>query len=1126
MRLTNMLKILLGIFVWLLLPAAIAQNSVFENGVWHKIGITEPGLYKIDASFLSGTMGINLSSFDPRTLKVYGVNGGMLPQSNAHLRFNDPPENSIMGYQTNDGSMDPNDYFLFYAEGPDQMDFGNEGEIIYEKNIYSDTAYYFITYGGSMGKRISMEPSANQNGKTISTFHDIITHESDEINLQGSGRYWFGNEFSSSKTLHHEFHYETPGLKDSLSLYIDLVSESEGPCSFDISLNGSMIDQIPFDSVPTGPGTTYTIRGREKQKTYSINNLTTESIDLSISFNRSNALLSRGYIDYFLLTYERDLALYDQSTKFQNLLSINELNQYQVEVSEAENVHILKVTDPLNIHEIEYQKVGTKAIFNHLDTIVNEFVAFQGSDFPRPTYIGEIENQNLKGSSNFDGLIITAKEFLAQANRLKDFHQLNDKLSVKVVLVDKIYEEFSSGRKDLTAIRDYVKYSYEQGNRLKYVLLFGDCSYDYKYSGSKFNFIPIYESREVYSPIYSYSSDDYIGFLEEDEGEWIENTQNDHTMEVGVGRIPARTEEEAEIAVDKIIRYVTSIRTLGKWRNEIIYFADDGDNNIHMRHAVTLSNIVNDSSPQYRSRKIFLDNYSQNLIPRESSPAATKALEDAVADGALVLNFIGHGNEYQWMNEATLTDGTIQNFSNRHKMPLFVTATCEFGKYDQPIVTSGAEKLLFHPNGGAIALITTTRPVYAHTNLVVNEAFHKSLIGKIDNQHPRLGDIIRETKNNSLSGPINRNFALLGDPMLRLNYPSYDIVLEEPGSLPDTLSALEEYTVKGAIIHLGDTVKSFNGQATVTILDIPQERITKGQENPKFSYKEFSNALFRGNVSVQEGLFTSTFILPKNISYKLEKGKINVYAWSEDDFIDATGANTNMLIGGTAKEFNEDDTPPSIKMYINDESFVSGDELGPSSLFIAEINDDHGINVSSNGFNQNITLTLNDEEPIIVNDFYTAGLDDYKHGNLVYPLQNLEPGKYQATLKVWDTYNNSSEKTVEFYVSSQPRLRLYNVMNYPNPVYLQNQTTFSFEHDRQGEELMISIEIFDIMGSLKFNSDFSIDDSLQKVDDLIWNLRNNNGGQIEQGTYLYRLKVTSTLDGASNETINRLVIIN
>ncbi|MBV6639794.1 MAG: type IX secretion system sortase PorU [Cyclobacteriaceae bacterium] len=1111
----------IGIF---LIVHALSGQSILSDGAFYKIGVTSDGIYKIDASFLS-SLGISPNSIDPKKIKIYGHNGGMLPQSNAEFVYHDPPENALIDFTDNSPGLGTNEYLLFYAQGPDKRTFGPDGEIIYEKNIYSDTAYYFLTIGNANGKRTSSTQLADSEGQLISHFNEFITRESEDINLIGSGRRWLGDEFSNQQ-LSKSFNYEIPGLRDSIHLQAQIVVHSEGKSSFEITMNGQDSGLIPFDSIPTGSGTTYTIRAHEKSYKMDISDNTLESIALDMKYNRANVSLSRAYLDYFLLSYERELGLYGNSTFFSNVNAKNGVFTYQIELNGANNATILDIMDPVNPRLIEYTVVNNQAKFSVEVDDIHHYVIFHGSDFPTPTYFGPISNQNIKAATQFDGLIITSS-FESQAKKLQQFHQTHDNLTIGVINVNHIYNEFSSGRRDLTAIRNYIRYVYENGGRLKNVLLFGDCSYDYKYSGSDPNHIPVYESRDSFSPIYSYSSDDYLGFLEDHEGMWIENTQNDHDMEIGVGRIPAKTEAEADVIVAKILRYATSERTLGKWRNEIAYFADDGDLNVHMNHAVTLSNIVSEQGPQFRSRKIFLDNYEQIVSPRERSPAATKALEDAIADGLLVLNFIGHGNETQWMQEETLNNGVISQLTNRHKLPLIVTATCEFGKYDQPIITSGAEHLLLNPNGGAIALITTTRPVYAHTNLLVNKAFHEALLSKKDNEFPRLGDIIRETKNNSLSGPVNRNFALLGDPFLKLNYPKYDITFGELETISDTLSAFEEYMLYGAVTSSGDTIDTFNGKATVSIIDIPQQKTTRGQENPKFSYQELSNTLFRGEVSVTNGLFNASFILPKNISYKLEKGKVLAYAWDNNSIVDATGANTNIVIGGTIPNPVTDDTPPVVNLFLNDDTFISGQTVGQNSLFIARISDESGISISSNGFNQNITLTLNGGEPINLNDFYQANLDTYKSGTVLYPLQNLDPGKYSATLKIWDTYNNSSEKAVEFYVSDQPVIRLYNVMNYPNPVALNHsETTFTFEHDRQGEELIVNLDIYDMSGSIKFSSQLNIDDSQSKVDNLKWRPSNDLGGDLQPGIYLYRLSVKSTLDGASNEAIKRLVIIN
>ncbi|MEQ8882620.1 MAG: C25 family cysteine peptidase, partial [Cyclobacteriaceae bacterium] len=435
---------------FLLLTHMLWGQSILSDGSFYKLGVTKSGLYKIDAAFLS-SLGLDGNAVDPKKISIYGHNGGMLPQSNAEFAYSDPPENALIDFTDNALGFGSNEYLLFYAQGPDKSEFNVGGEIEYEKNIYSDTAYYFLTVGSTNGKRAGLAQTTEQQGSEINYFNEFITRESEEINLIGSGRRWLGDEFSSTQ-LTRTFNYEIPGLRDSVHLLTQIVVQSEGKSSFEISLNGQSSGLISFDSIPTGDGTTYTIRAKEKahEMTLSGNNL--ESITLNMQYNRANASLSRAYLDYFIASYERELAFYGNSTAFCNVKANAGHYTYQIALNGTDNATILDITDPVDPKIVEFTIENDQASFSVEVDYLHKYMMLSGSDFPTPQYFGRIGNQNLKGSTQFDGLIITTSLFESQAKRLQQFHQNNDNLMLGVINVNHIYNEFSSGRRDLTAL--------------------------------------------------------------------------------------------------------------------------------------------------------------------------------------------------------------------------------------------------------------------------------------------------------------------------------------------------------------------------------------------------------------------------------------------------------------------------------------------------------------------------------------------------------------------------------------------------------------------------------------------------------------------------------------------------
>lgn len=1090
----------------------LSQSSVLSDGNWYRVGVTESGIYKMDGSALT-TLGMDINSIDPRTIKIYGSDiQGMLPQANHIFRSNDPVEFAIFVQGEDDGSFRQSDYILFYAPSPDKSEWTRHG-FSYQKNLYSDTAYYFVTTGGEKGKRLTNKPSLAQSGLDVSSYDEALIFEEDLSNLIRSGRQWLGELFltGESQTYHHTLN----GISSDIELVFSGVSQSLSKNFFAISANAIHLGNLKIDSIKSAYDAPYGIKARQSVDTFLID----QTSDLSLKFTYDSDHVSAiGYLDYYALLFKRTLRVDGTPISFRITDQVGNVLNYRLQ--NANNLSIWDVTNPSEVRSQSFTLSGNQAMFQSQSDEVEEYIAFTDTDFPSPALFGRVANQNLKGAFFFDAIIVSHPDFLTEANRLAQFHRSHDGLSVHVVVPRQIYNEFSCGRQDLTAIRDYAKYVYDSGLQLKYLLLFGDDSFDYKSRESKnTNFVPTYESRESFHPIFSYSSDDYFGFFEHEEGEWLESSYGDHTLEIGVGRLPAKTLEEAKTMVDKIIYYSTSPNTLGKWKNEVVYFADDEDRNIHVQQVDSLSKLIDTTHHQYSIDKLLLDAFEQ-VGTIQTSPVATRALKTKIKNGVFAVNFLGHGSPRQWTEERVLTKSLIDNLNNRNRMPIFVTATCEFGRHDDPGETSGAEELLLNQNGGAIALLTTSRPVYASTNFLLNQVFHEHIFRKKNGQYQRLGDIIKLTKNGGLAGVVNRNFTLLGDPMMLLAYPQLEITLNELAFETDTLSALEEATFTGQVISNGSIRSDFNGTLSVSIFDIEQQFKTKGQGSSPFVYALRNNAIFRGEASVKNGLFSFTFIVPKNISYQFKRGRINLYAWDETSNLDANGANTQFVLGGTSPNLLDDTLAPEVDLYLNDETFVNGSTVSRSSLLIAHVRDENGISITSQGLSQGISLELGGEI-INLNQFYTADLDTYQSGTIIYPIQEIEPGVYTATLNVYDSYNNLAKKTITFKVSDASTLYVYDVKVFPNPTV--GQTTFSFEHDREEEDLNIKLMVYDAQGYLINQTNYMIENSDRAIR-LKWEALTNSGQPLAPGIYFCRLIIRSQFDGAIKEITNRIVI--
>ncbi len=1121
----------------LVFPALSQVNhSVLSEGEWYKIGVTHKGIYKIDRSFLS-EIGLNPENLDPRELALYGNGGnGMLPQANQSPRPEDLTENSIFVEGEKDGSFDSDDYLLFFGNSPDHLSYNAENkEFRYEKNLYSDTLYYFLTIKESGGLRVNSKESFGSDHSKITSFPQVFVHELDETNLIKGGRVWFGELFSSNKP-EYTFSFPAQNLLNSglAKVQASVMAQAFQNTTFTFSLNGQSLGSITTNKVPNRQ---YAVKGDIQKATFETNlqslSSTSNGLSLQIKYQSATNGPSTGFLDYVVLQAESALTLTDNLLFFHLHPSESPVT-IEIESGELPPT-VWNVSDAVRPVQQLTDRVNTKILFG-LENATGEFVAFRGNNFPNPHFAGKISNQNLHGLGSADALIITHGRFLTQAHALKQHRESVDNFTVHVATVDQIYNEFSSGAQDVSAIRDFIRHIYlKDPTRLKYALLFGDCSYDYKYRAPTFtNYVPVYEARNSLHPLYNFSSDDYFGFMDEDEGEWAENEAGDHTLELGIGRIPVKSPQEAEDVVNKIIRYETSKNTFGKWRNEILFIADDGDNNIHQRDANYLANYVESTRNEFNVQKLFIDAYEQVSTPSgQSSPAARLAFEKAISEGKLMINYTGHGNEEQLTVEKIIDEDQIASLKNRTKLPFFITATCEFGNYDNPDRVSGGEKTLLNPNGGAIALLTSTRPVFSNTNFILNEAYYFAAMRKENGEFPRLGDIIRNTKNNSLEGAKNRNFALMGDPAMRLAFPKYQLTLTSVnGKTPDkadTLKALSQIQLKGEVRRADNSlVENFDGLLSVSVFDKPTQFSTLGDENTVPQRFDQRNALlFKGEATVNKGIFTINFVVPKNISYIFGEGKVSMYAVSKGpDIMDAHGASTELIVGGSNPNAITDQKPPSAALFINDTLFVNGGTSGPNPLFIAKIHDENGINISNQGFSQDITLSINGGEPFVINEYYTSETDSYQTGWIRYPLEALEPGNYTAKLKVYDTHNNFTEEEIRFTISEDVVLKLHNVAAAPNPYKSSSVdgVRFSFTHDREGEELLVSLQIINLQGRVISESRFRFDDSSIGTSEIEWNGKDAYGNRPQHGIYIYKLMINSTLDGAKNQAHGKLVI--
>lgn len=1096
-----------------------AQKSVLAGGQWFKLAVTESGVYRINIEML-GRMGIDVSAIQPAGIRIYGNGGAMLPQSNGSGYKNALTENAIWVTGQDDGKFDKEDAVYFYAEGPHIIQYDPaRAELQHQINYYSDTTYYFLTFGSENGLRIKpVGDIFNANAKILSQFDDYWYHENESYNVLKSGRDWWGEYLGNTSGFSMEVNIPGVVPASDFKIRVSAIGAAQVPTRFSWHINGSAAGETSVGTVSPG---TYDVKALKSEASYVIKNAVPSSgiFQIGVNYNKNGQSSAEAYLNYLALQTKRQLRVYDGQQVYHFLPGVSDTVTYQF-MAASEGFNLWNITNSLAPSSILRKDVNGAFQWSGGDgKNLRRYISFKPEETPAPAAWQPVANQGVGNVSTPDLLIVTPPAWKGEANRLAAFRNTHDGLDVLVVTTEQIYNEYASGKPDPTAIRDFVRQLFlKSPGKFKYLLLFGDATYDYRNLranqsvSQRAAWVPVYESRESLNPVYTYSSDDYYGFMDADEGIWNETTAGDHTVDIGVGRLPVKSREEARIVVDKLIRYESGA-TLGAWRNGVIFVADDGDGNIHQRHADQLGKLI---QGRMFPKRVFVDEVVQTTTEQgQKAPDINRAIRSAIDNGTLILNYTGHGGVTGWAEEQVLTLADMLSARGMNNLPLLLTATCDFGRYDDPGTVSGAELMVLSPKGAAIGAISTTRPVYSSTNFALNKAFYEALLNAEPDE--RLGDLFRKTKNNALSGSLNRNFTLLADPSMMLSPGQKGIRWTMQ---PDTLKALKKVTLTGEIFDPLNGKKDilFDGTARVVIYDKQIEFSTLGNEGSTEAYSEFRSKLFDGKVSVSAGRFDLTLLTPKDIDYRMGAGRVSVYAVRSDSTADASGQ-LSVMVGGSASP-GTDTTPPELTGYLNTPSFRDGDTVEPSSTLVIRVRDENGISISRAGIGHDITMTLNDTLTVVLNDFYTTELDSYSAGTVIYPLENLPPGKYIVRVKVWDTYTNFSEIAFGFLVGPVKGIRLNTLNIYPNP--FQQDLSIELSHNRVNEDVELIFNILlangQRLGTFKkqyYNSEPVIRETLETL-----NWRNRVPAY---ESLVYLLQIRSLKDNSEDRKAGKLI---
>lgn len=1118
-----------------------SSNSVLATGTWHKVCVARSGIHRLTHADLAA-LGLNMQGLQKNRISLFGNGGGMLPEANSESRPDDLKELAVYISGSSDGVFGPGDYLLFYGLSPNQWTFNEEeGVFHHEVHLYSNENCYFITTDQGTGKRIENQSTVSLPvTHAVNTFQDYAYHQLDQINLIGSGRQWFGEVFDATLSRQFTFPFSDVDTGSPAHVRVSLAARSPISSTFTVRAgDGQMNQSVP--PVDLLDYINFYARSALGGMWFTPDQAT--QVRVTLSYNRP-ASTSRGWLDFVAVNVMRHLRFSGTQMAFRNpgVAGPGHVAEYQLN-NAGSQVRIWDVTDHFNVMQQETVQSANTQVFRLQADSIRELVAFNGSSYLEARLAGRVENQNLHAMEPADLIIVSPEVFLPQAERLAAFRRENDGLDVHVVTPRQIYNEFSSGVADASAIRNFMKMFYDRAESPadlpRYLLLFGNGTIDNKDQlGFGGNLIPTYQSPASLSPSTSFMTDDYFGLLADSEGQNAAGL-----LDMGIGRLPVRTPGEAEAVVDKIIRYDTrheveeaggntelsvQIPSHADWRNMVVFVADDGDFNTHFNHAERLGNIVEELHPYYNLEKIYLDAYQMvNLAGGSRYPQVNRAINDRVNKGALLINYIGHGGVNGLAHQRVVTFEDIETWNNIYNLPVFMTATCEFSSFDQPdpAQLSAGVRILLKPDGGAVALYTTTRLAWSGTNLTLNENFMRNAFRPDEQgEYPRLGDLIRIAKVQS-DGNVQpwrlKNFVLLGDPSMRMGYPEYSVVTE---SIPDTIRAFDKVTVSGFVAdRQGNPASGFDGIIYPTVYDKKNsyQTLANAPGSNKAGFSMRNSMIYRGKARVEGGRFSFSFVVPKDIAYHYGEGKISYYIY--DGQTDGHGFDNGFIIGGTAQDYAPDNTGPVIDLYMNDTTFVSGGTTNENPVLLAFLSDESGINIRGS-IGHDIVAFLNDDtsSPIVLNAYFEGDLDSYQQGRVVYPFRRLEEGSHRLTLRAWDVHNNPAVKSIDFIVASSAQAVIMDLMNYPNP--FGEGTQFVFSHNLPFSDLDVRIEVFDLQGRLLKSIVSRVQSQGFRSPPIYWDGTSDQGKPIGNGVYIYRMTLT-TPDGSRQVLTDRLVIL-
>ena len=1099
-----------------------AANSVLATGRWVRIAVKENGVHQITDSELA-KMGFK----NPAKVRMYGYGGHKLPEKGLESLVDDLCEIPLWR---------ENKRILFYAYGVVNWKY-DAGRYVRENNVYSESGCYFLTESDEEPMAFPRETLQDALAE-YNTFRDYALHENDAKSLCSYGRELVDDyDYSRGRTVKYKF---------PLSGVVD----GKGTVDLSFATNGIERSTVAVKVGDKGAGTLVIGRctsgelGKIVSGKFTVNEGLVDNPVVELTHSVSNSSVS-GALDYIALNFTRALALYGAQTLFRGALASGNAD-FVISGCDADT-RVWDVSEPSSIKELGGTLEGGRyKVTAPANYDANLVVLNVKAKFPSVTVVGEVPNQNLHAMGHTDMVIIVPSngKFLSAAERLAEAHRVADGISVAVVAAQQVYNEFSSGTPDVTAYRRLMKMLYDRAPSAdeapKYLLLMGDSWFDNRlitFPGrSQDDYLLCYESVNSVDAIQSYVLEDYMGFLDDNEGA----NHNRDKVDIGIGRLPVQSVGEANDVVDKIIAYMDN-KEAGAWQNVVSLLADDGDDsmpNQHMKDADGIAAVMEQNYPLYVIDRIYWDDF-----PCEQSatgvryPAVTQAIYDRLEKGALVVNYSGHGSANLLSHEMTWKASDMAAVKSS-RVPFWVTASCDIGPFDMGD-NSVAESAILNPNGAAIGLFTTTRTVLQSYNAVINKAFMKELLSSVNSGEPdAVGDAVRRAKCSVITAgsdlSVNKlQFVLLGDPALRLKMPQYRIVVEEfNGTAADEASSASAGSllkVSGYVAGRdGRLASDFGGTLYSTLFDSAEEVGTRDNSGlGSYVYTAYKKTLFSGSDSISGGRFSITIPVPMDISYSNEHGALNLFAVDSAKVCMAQGRFANFTVGGTAEEFMNDGKGPEISLYLDTPSFADGDEVSSTPCLWAELYDENGINTIGSGVGHDMVAII-DNSPnhtYNLNTLYTPAVGDYRRGTVMLPLDVLDEGEHSLILRAWDLYNNSSTARISFVVNPSLAPDFVQLKLNPSPVVYGTSAVFELYHNRPQSEIEARIDIFNFQGQILWSNSYrDVADGL--VLHCPWDGTAQGGQPLPTGVYLARAYIVSGGVGSSTRTIKFVVVNN